>query len=659
MNGNLLMRTPRPFDDESPRGFLVRLTEVNGYDRLTVIQELLGNKPHVRPTVGWDYRRCAELIGEGRFPPGFGYGTRRPTRKRHFVATLAGHSIRSTSLDLTYARVCPQCLAESSYIRMLWDFRLVVSCPTHGCHLLLRCPSCERKIKCHRARVAFCSCGYDFRNYRSALAPSGTIAIAELIETKLFESATGPIVARSIGFPVGDLLRLDLIVMLEVFTAFASVHVRLRSDKRRRSVSELQAGIDRAASALQSWPHGFHRLCSDWMKFAEHRPIKQLCFHAVFKWLFEGLYKNFRKERSQTRFILKEAYSFGLRNWERPIVVRQADIQLSELPPPRFVSMTHVASKLGHSPETLRRAILAGELPAERMGSGSKTPWSIDPRDLPQPVRAQRRMRMQEAPRELGLTQSLYKAIRYDGHIVRPSSSLAVRRYSAHDVSDLLEQLSEVVRPFEQLHNYFSFDDFLRSNVTVSRKKEVVRLILAGDIEVFGEMRCTFRDLMTKRDLVAENLPVRDGLCAWSAARELGLHPTELQALYPLISHGRPPSQSVVVFRRSAIRDFKSKYVVLRHAARDAGLAPHSLLWAMRSTNPHLLVSLTVKRKGRADFIVTIVRRSDMRCVRRLIKEMLARPALRHRFRCFCSPGVRDQWKIPSDGFLAAGAARR
>lgn len=61
-------------------------------------------------------------------------------------------------------QLCPDCLKESLYSRLLWDSQMSKICPIHRCNLLDKCPQCQQQIKWSRPGVARCQCGFDFRN---------------------------------------------------------------------------------------------------------------------------------------------------------------------------------------------------------------------------------------------------------------------------------------------------------------------------------------------------------------------------------------------------------------------------------------------------------------------------------------------------------------
>ena len=55
------------------------------------------------------------------------------------------------------ARVCPLCLGEgTSYGRLYWNFRLLVTCPKHNIFLIHQCPNCHKSIPTMRSSITHC-----------------------------------------------------------------------------------------------------------------------------------------------------------------------------------------------------------------------------------------------------------------------------------------------------------------------------------------------------------------------------------------------------------------------------------------------------------------------------------------------------------------------
>ncbi len=90
----------------------------------------------VRHATTWDIERNV-----------FGYGRGDGVRRTRIVNPMW---MRPGQYDRSYARayVCALCLAEDAvpYLRRIWQFEFVQSCPRHLTYLINRCPHCESPI---------------------------------------------------------------------------------------------------------------------------------------------------------------------------------------------------------------------------------------------------------------------------------------------------------------------------------------------------------------------------------------------------------------------------------------------------------------------------------------------------------------------------------
>lgn len=57
--------------------------------------------------------------------------------------------------------VCPECLAESPYLRHSWGHVYVTACPHHHLLLVDTCNACGQKLSPERNHIGICSCGHD------------------------------------------------------------------------------------------------------------------------------------------------------------------------------------------------------------------------------------------------------------------------------------------------------------------------------------------------------------------------------------------------------------------------------------------------------------------------------------------------------------------
>ncbi len=157
-NFKTLLRTPIPYEDESLASYIIRLAERNYYQSPNWILNLAGLKVNrgiylcVNPL---EPSRLSQLTGVDDnqlcLMASLNYQTAYELNNQHYRIYKYG------------IKLCPLCLKELNYSRMIWDWDIVKACASHQCKLIYKCPSCQKKIKWSRPGVSQCKCGFDFR----------------------------------------------------------------------------------------------------------------------------------------------------------------------------------------------------------------------------------------------------------------------------------------------------------------------------------------------------------------------------------------------------------------------------------------------------------------------------------------------------------------
>jgi predicted RNA-binding Zn-ribbon protein involved in translation (DUF1610 family) len=94
--------------------------------------------------------------------------------------SFRGVPLPSHFLVPTKVRICPECIAENSFHRQVWDLAFVHDCPLHKLPLLDHCPSCHHKISWeHTGLIACTSCGAEIerkKRQRSSAGDTSTLS---------------------------------------------------------------------------------------------------------------------------------------------------------------------------------------------------------------------------------------------------------------------------------------------------------------------------------------------------------------------------------------------------------------------------------------------------------------------------------------------------
>lgn len=151
-----MLCTPQPYDDESLAGYILRLSQANYYESANWILQLIScsSKKHLTFIDGEsEPTNLSRLTGIDN----------KVLKSKAFPAYRFKHCIRYY-LEKKASRLCPKCLQEFGYARLLWDCKTNKVCHIHRCNLVQKCPQCRQAIKWLRSGVTKCRCGFDLFN---------------------------------------------------------------------------------------------------------------------------------------------------------------------------------------------------------------------------------------------------------------------------------------------------------------------------------------------------------------------------------------------------------------------------------------------------------------------------------------------------------------
>lgn len=257
-----LLRTPLPFPGECLMGYVLRLTQENGYGTSSWIFELAGLKINLvsrgRPAL---YRVDSDLAAL-RQVTGLTSSECEQLSYRLIefenAIVVSGHHLPVDCVRFGSPKVCPGCLKQDEYCRIMWDLLPFTACPSHKAILIDKCPRCKKPLSWVRNRVSVCRCGFDWRGAVAAEADSSELKLSRQI-LKLFCQPAGEDTDVSeygspiYGLEAGDLFRaLSFVAGWHLFT-LTGRHLRTKVDN-----ALCHQAYTRAFNAFEDWPDNFH-----------------------------------------------------------------------------------------------------------------------------------------------------------------------------------------------------------------------------------------------------------------------------------------------------------------------------------------------------------------------------------------------------------------
>lgn len=160
-------------NDESIEGFLLRLSQLNGYDEIdshkklryhysSILKQISKVNENFKNTHDLFYRLAEALTGTEI--------SNRNNYRRNLSSRglLLGENSIKNPLVTKY---CPDCLNERKYHRIHWSMIPVIICDTHKCFLKHKCPICHHSIDLLFTITGVCKkCGSNISNLKKNLA---------------------------------------------------------------------------------------------------------------------------------------------------------------------------------------------------------------------------------------------------------------------------------------------------------------------------------------------------------------------------------------------------------------------------------------------------------------------------------------------------------
>lgn len=156
--GNFIINGhPAPFVNESFRGYLLRIVDLNGFKGIRIFKRKFNffnfNYNHFCDDMF--VKELINLLAPALF-------TEPAKLERYFNSHWVWNIYQSNreylqGLFNQHCRLCPLCIKENGYYESNWDFSLTTFCHKHNCYLIDKCPSCKKQItwqggsldKCH------------------------------------------------------------------------------------------------------------------------------------------------------------------------------------------------------------------------------------------------------------------------------------------------------------------------------------------------------------------------------------------------------------------------------------------------------------------------------------------------------------------------------
>jgi len=251
-----------PYEGESLRGFLLRLSEANLVRNSAWLKDVPGLTEQAQRMVGKSLH--------GRIPNWL----RQSATDRVSPAVIDQRHVLGAK-----AKFCPACLKEEEFWRLEWEHVFYTVCHRHQLLMIERCPQCAKFLKWNRPNLGKCTCGVHLDEWPAQKAHEPERELCGRLSACIAVDADRPVLPTENFFVAmpRDITTNELANLIFIF----GLHGEALPTDRRRAVFNSNAScithhlVRTAANMLMSWPAGFHTFLQDVGKYGETEALRK------------------------------------------------------------------------------------------------------------------------------------------------------------------------------------------------------------------------------------------------------------------------------------------------------------------------------------------------------------------------------------------------
>lgn len=477
-----LVATPRFFKFESLKGFVLRVSETNGYDTPAVMLggagmtqgEMHSIIPPLEKLSPLFNRTTTEMSRLGYHKP-LGSASARKI-------WLHNNQIPTIQLNIKSPKICTQCILETGFADSFWDLKFAIGCPIHNKYLLKRCPDCKKQLTWFRPGLLRCKCGCDLSKHSGeSVNNEAVLGLLTFLRNLLRRNPHNQnYFMQTLGFPVDHLMNLTLPELLSIIVRFENKGGHLNQTIFTNPEFQEEITLQRVSHALKNWPEGLYSYLDSFNH--DRASTKGFGLRKQFESFYGGLFKS-DIPKEKIAFIRDAFVKYGQERWKQGFITKELDDNSGQ--GKRLVGIYGLAINLGVMPSTARRMVNKDLIPSITVTYNDTSRQLIDlTQPLPFKASTGKTFTVRKAAAWLGLPVNVLKALRATGdfpvqHIAKPMSA-----YHELDLMNFREKLLARCKKKsdETLNDYITFEQVMLMKVSAELKAAFIGAILQEDI---------------------------------------------------------------------------------------------------------------------------------------------------------------------------------
>ena len=373
----MLVVTPSPKSSESLFGYILRVSESNGYTSLSPILSIAGYKDLTIRSSKFDWKPLSKVLGNIDLSE-LTY-SRLTNRLVGEIATKSpGHMRGVPGLwRLNAPQICTKCIQEKGYIEAHWDLACMVACPEHGNYAISHCHECNSPLKWSREGLLTCHCGADLKRAPVKLATEETVSAVKLFKGLFYEQHVScHLTAKgSLDFDWNGLSFYQIVSLMRLLgkkypvTPVTPVTPVAKNDH--------VINVEIFGEIFSNWPSNYHEYLKTVGHFSNNGDEQQSTLVKQYSSFYSAIKSN-KNFKGISEILISEFVKFGFEVYGKAFVDERLKQRVIGKMKPRFLSPAQAARVTGMSPVTLKKWANNGLLESSKPRAGNFNKLVID-----------------------------------------------------------------------------------------------------------------------------------------------------------------------------------------------------------------------------------------------------------------------------------------
>lgn len=511
----MLVYTPQPNSDESLFGYIIRVSELNGYDTPRHILNHAGYKYGEIRSTFFDVKKFNAILGKnGNNLHNLAYSV---TKNGKTTVKVLGHDLGKTArgfINVHTPQICPQCIKEKGYIDSFWDLSLAVACPKHKCLSVSKCPVCKENLKSLRPGILKCRCNADLydKQIKKNQVNIDILELLNILRTKLSNESIVELENIS-KYPLHILNSQSLSSLIIIINKLGKFNLY---SKNKQETTSPFIRISEASDVLRNWPKGYHDFLNRiGFKFINNG-IKNIGLRKQFEKFYISFFKSKHKSDYDPFFLKKEFIKFGLESWGKATIdeklLKHIDIKSTKQ---RFQSRSQIISNNNIWQPTLKLWLKNGSVKSNEIMIGKKIHHIIDLSSSNIIHTNNGKIyKLREAAKFISIPVSILKNLKDSGYYKSLNIPPQKNGFHETDLYNFMNSINKINTSTISFENnskkYFSLEYILKQVRFWSEngKANFLKAYIDSSIQSSGQTGNTFKDIWFDQGIVndfAEN----------------------------------------------------------------------------------------------------------------------------------------------------------